>query len=497
MDKLKTLILNPAYYLRNDIHRAIIGTFEFPGMKTDLYEPHFLYPIHPFLAQLLSFFSKNNTVSQIQNEISEYFQLSIEQVAEIIQPMINNVHPLIKEFDGTRTILPTNLLIESCEVSRKETYNPQDFIIKEELDLETKRLYKPIHAILELTMRCLTDCIYCYADKREHKTEFLPTDMAISFIKEAKCIGFTDIEINGGEVMLHPDIDKILMALASNGYCSLISTKIPLHEHKIKFLKEIGMTRIQISLDSLDPLKESKMLNVDNNYLSKLKKTMRLLDQYEFDWQINTVLTKYNCDVSDIQVLINEAFEYHHLKGIKFSPIGFPMYKEPRTFEKLHPSFDQLKAVRDYVNSLKLEGLGFWITLAEEETAANYYCKRWETFEQRSSCTANQKAFNVLPNGQVTICEELYWNPHFIIGDITQNGILEIWNSEKARKLYFVQNDSFSNRSSCYSCKKVHECRHDKGVCWKMVVMAYGDEHWDYPDPRCPEAPFPFNKFYV
>ena len=26
----------------------------------------------------------------------------------------------------------------------------------------------------------------------------------------------------------------------------------------------------------------------------------------------------------------------------------------------------------------------------------------------------------ILPDGKVTICEELYWNEHFIIGDVTK-----------------------------------------------------------------------------
>lgn len=90
--KNSIIILNPAYYLRNDIHRAIIGTFEFPEMGTGHYVPHFLYSIHPFIAQLLSFFSSNNgkPLEQIKNEIACFFQLSIEQVTGIIQPMINN-----------------------------------------------------------------------------------------------------------------------------------------------------------------------------------------------------------------------------------------------------------------------------------------------------------------------------------------------------------------------------------------------------------------------
>jgi radical SAM protein with 4Fe4S-binding SPASM domain len=467
-------------------------------MGTGHYVPHFLYSIHPFIAQLLSFFSSNNgkPLEQIKNEIACFFQLSIEQVTGIIQPMINNNSPLIKEFNGNKMVLPAYLLISS-DKTRKETYSPNDFIIEGDIDLSTVRLYRPIHAVLELTMRCLTDCIYCYADKRGHGNDYLPTDTAIRFIKDAKKNRFVDIEINGGEVMMHPGIDSILKELAYCGYYSLISTKIPLQEDKIAFLKKIGMTRVQISLDSLNPTKTSTLLNVDKNYLSKLRQTMQLLDQYEFNWQINTVLTKHNCNIKDVQEQIIEISNYSHLKGIKFTPVGYPMYKDAHAFEDLHPSVEQISSVREYLNSVTLGKPSYWLVMADEERADNYKCKKWETFEQRSLCTANQKAFNVLPDGQVTICEELYWNPHFIIGDINQNSIMEIWNSEKAKNLFFVQNDYFSNQSNCYSCNKLRDCRLNKGVCWKMVIMAYGDEHWDYPDPRCPEAPIPYNKFYV
>ena len=49
----KSVILNPAYFLRNDVHRAIIGTFEFPKIEKSLYDAHVLYRIHPIITQFL------------------------------------------------------------------------------------------------------------------------------------------------------------------------------------------------------------------------------------------------------------------------------------------------------------------------------------------------------------------------------------------------------------------------------------------------------------
>lgn len=38
---------------------------------------------------------------------------------------------------------------------------------------------------------------------------------------------------------------------------------------------------------------------------------------------------------------------------------------------------------------------------------------------------------------------------------------------------------------------------HRVGVCWKTVLMAYWEDNYDFPDPRCPNAPLPFNEIYI
>lgn len=495
----KKLILNPAYYLRNDVYRCVIGSFEFVDFMEDgEYDPHSINLIHPIVAQFLSFFSNNEaSYEQTLLNISKYFHLSIEEIEDIIRPMIENDTPLTKEIQGNKTFLPRKLLVTMPKVMRKETYKPQDFVINGDLDLKTNRLYIPLHAVLELTMQCHTDCVYCYADRRLKKNVFLATNIAVDFIKNAKALGFTDIEINGGEVLLHPGIKKILETLVECGYNSLISTKMPIDEVTVKYLKRIGITRLQISVDSLNDVIAKQMIHKSDVYIQRLIKTMELLDLYEFHWHVNTVLTKINCDLSNIKNLIDFLQKYHHLESVKLSPMGFPMYKEYHTFDKLHASSEQLLTIKEYSKTLNSDKYKYKLIVSEEDKELDYLCKKWDTFNERPSCTANRKAFNVLPDGQVTICEELYWNPSFIIGDISHNDIMEIWNSPKAKELFFISEKKISKESVCHDCFQLTKCRHYKGVCWKMVIMAYGDNHWDFPDPRCPNAPFPLNKFYV
>lgn len=120
---------------------------------------------------------------------------------------------------------------------------------------------------------------------------------------------------------------------------------------------------------------------------------------------------------------------------------------------------------------------------------------RQQNFHKRAICTGNLWNVVILPNGDVTICEELYRIPEFILGNISNSTLREIWNGEKALSLY---NDPLKNRmkGQCSCCEDYISCRNGAGVCWKSILMAYGKENWHYPDPRCPKAPAPIYKFY-
>lgn len=118
-----------------------------------------------------------------------------------------------------------------------------------------------------------------------------------------------------------------------------------------------------------------------------------------------------------------------------------------------------------------------------------------KSFTNRAICTGGTRNAVLLPNGDLTICEELYDHPQFILGNIKRNSLNEIWNSDKAKALYNMS-DKLNQHSACRNCGDFANCRNNEGVCWKMILMAYGMDNWDYPDPRCPKAPKPFNKFY-
>lgn len=93
----------------------------------------------------------------------------------------------------------------------------------------------------------------------------------------------------------------------------------------------------------------------------------------------------------------------------------------------------------------------------------------------------------VLPDGKVTVCDQLYWNEKFIIGDLAKSSIEEVWNSDRVREILDQKQSLVKEASACKQCDIFDSCFAYR--CWVDVIKAYGDDNMDYPDPRCIKAP--------
>lgn len=488
---METYILNPAYLLRQDKNRVLLcfrDDIESTG------EEWFTF-IHPLQAKMLSFFKGQETLEKEIENCARFFNMDIGKMQKIVTPFIDNQEWFgILQENRHYVCFPKNMIIKKESDMQRTLYSVDDFNYSGPPDYWDYRLEYPININMELTMKCYTDCCYCYANREMQREGVLQLPEIVNFIQEAKDNGALAIDINGGEVLLHPDIKEILRKLMDCGYAPLISTKIPIKKEMIDYIQSLGINKIQISLDSVIPSVLTQMIKVGPSYISEMESTLIYLSQVGLKTEINTVLTSHNSSIHEIENLISFVSKFSAVKKLKLNPCGYSLYKD--NYNELTLDVEQIDEISTYIDSIRDFYPSISVSVAGFESQTTYDPQnKKEKFDQRSICTGNLRNVVILPDGDVTICEELYDHPQFVIGNIKKNTLGEIWNSPKAIQLYNFAFEKQSD-SACYSCNEKTHCREFKGVCWKTILMAYGMDKWDYPDPRCPKAPDPYREFY-
>lgn len=189
---------------------------------------------------------------------------------------------------------------------------------------------------LSLTQRCQLKCIYCRSEKcEEYCEEELSMEEILIVLNVMAEIGIKKVRITGGEPLLRNDIIKLVEQISKiNGIEELaITTNAQILEDKIELLINAGITKFNISVDSLNIEKYKKITGGGD-----LNPVLRCIDKLESDnrvhIKINTVLMNgINDDEVDdfinltrdknIDVRFIELMPMNSLRNIKKYEISF------------------------------------------------------------------------------------------------------------------------------------------------------------------------------
>lgn len=475
-------ILNEKYSLRPDENRV--------HLIQDDGRTYRFFVIHPVYAAVLSLFNGQNDIETIVDRLSVILSSPKSDIIGIINPLLENKDTIHIRYDGTVFSFPPMLLVKNESNKVRDDLKTEDCIINGPYDFKTLRFNRPKNCVIVINTKCYTDCVYCYANRKHVYTPLAP-ERLLSLIGEAHEIGIDSIEITGGEFFLYPEWKTLLKTILSYGYNPAISTKIPINESDIKYLSEVGLHELQVSLDTLNPSIVQYNLNVKPNYVEKMKKTLQMLDGYGISLIIKGTQTTYTCSPQNIQSILDFLAELKNVKRYVISTIGCSQNKPNDLFHQIKPRLSQISELDSFIKEVRSQ-YHFEIIFDDQSIRKASLCSHQE-FNERALCTGNIDGFVILPDGKVTICEELYWHPFFILGDLTSDSILDVWHSDKAVKLWNLSQKDIPQTSACHKCSEFDECRHGLGVCWKMILAVYGKNNPLLPDPRCPQAPHYIN----
>ncbi|HOB07358.1 MAG TPA: GTP 3',8-cyclase MoaA [Methanoculleus sp.] len=115
---------------------------------------------------------------------------------------------------------------------------------------------------ISLTSRCNLRCIYCHAEGEVNPKEQMSTDEIAELMRVGAQFGIRSVKFTGGEPMLRQDLVDIIRSVPP-GIESSLTTNGTLLAPKAADLKEAGLARVNVSLDTLRPERYRRITGKD------------------------------------------------------------------------------------------------------------------------------------------------------------------------------------------------------------------------------------------
>ena len=231
---------------------------------------------------------------------------------------------------------------------------------------------RPITAQLQIIDKCFFRCFYC--DKEiDRGTVMKVDDKLINRLKE---LGVLSVILTGGEPLMYPGFDDLLLKLDKHFKIGIVTTL-----YIYKEILETVPAWIKISLDSIDPAKYGKIKGVAPKVLDSVLKNMdRLYKNKNPDIVLGTqmVITEDNKTVEQIEKVYERV--HRHCDYLQLRPLEM---KEPYKYPD--DVYKMLIYVRDKYPK---------ITVSEKFYTAQLYNK----------CYARWTQLLVASNYDVMIC---------------------------------------------------------------------------------------------
>jgi len=107
---------------------------------------------------------------------------------------------------------------------------------------------------IAVTNKCNLRCFYCHREGEKNPGKEMPADRIIDIAKAFHRLGVKKLKITGGEPLLRRDILDIIQEMPDFDEISMTTNGTLLAEYAEE-LKECGLDRVNVSLDTLDPEK--------------------------------------------------------------------------------------------------------------------------------------------------------------------------------------------------------------------------------------------------
>ncbi|MGB9176672.1 MAG: GTP 3',8-cyclase MoaA, partial [Methanoregula sp.] len=115
---------------------------------------------------------------------------------------------------------------------------------------------------ISLTPQCNLSCIYCHREGEKDPEAPLTAAEIAEVLRVAAGFGIRSVKFTGGEPLLRPDLIEIVKSVPA-GVESSLTTNGTLLAGLAADLKQAGLRRVNVSIDSLDPATYKRIAGTD------------------------------------------------------------------------------------------------------------------------------------------------------------------------------------------------------------------------------------------
>lgn len=176
----------------------------------------------------------------------------------------------------------------------------------------------PVAAVVGLTYRCQCECVHCSVSASPHRDTKgeLSADELKQLLTSLRELGVVKVTFFGGEPLVHPAIFELLAHGREQGLRVSIDTNgILLTEDTVRRLKELGVSNVNVSLDSPHPDEHNRLRKHPQAYQRALA-GLRRLDAQGVPGMVSTYVTNTSLHNGDFARTVQIARD-NGAKGVK------------------------------------------------------------------------------------------------------------------------------------------------------------------------------------
>lgn len=180
---------------------------------------------------------------------------------------------------------------------REKLRNEKPLVYEKIMKYDEKNAKGESTAIIDFCFdyKCNMHCTHCSNARFKKKEREMTIEDLQDFAKQADELGLAQFNISGGEPLIFDNLDEIIKALNPEKFhISMSSNGLLLTKESAKHLKEIGLDKIKISIDSIDE-EEYLKTRLQKGTYKKAIDSLFIAKDAGLQTVIQTVISHQNC----------------------------------------------------------------------------------------------------------------------------------------------------------------------------------------------------------